>query len=114
MTSALREVLDLANKEYSNACGGILDGWASMQVGPSPLRHPHPTLVLALELSPGRLSHKTRGMNDLLARATAWATNLLRLRRIRFTSPPKIICWRGRDLTERSPIHGIAPLQWHF
>ncbi len=36
MTSALREVLDLANKEYSNACGGILDGWANMQAGPSP------------------------------------------------------------------------------
>jgi hypothetical protein len=40
MTSALREVLDFANQEYcnacgGNACGGILDGWESMQAGPS-------------------------------------------------------------------------------
>jgi hypothetical protein len=36
MTTALREVLELANQEYSNTCGGTLDCWASMQAGPPP------------------------------------------------------------------------------
>ena len=34
MIAVLKEVLNSANQEHSNACGGTLDGWASMQAEP--------------------------------------------------------------------------------
>ena len=34
MTAVLKEVLHSANQEHSNACGGTLDGWASLQAEP--------------------------------------------------------------------------------